>query len=41
MTNTFQNVLDESRHKPNRIWMDKGSEIYHGSIKSWLQDINI
>ena len=25
--NTFQKILDESNRKPNKIWVDKGSEI--------------
>ena len=30
-----------SGRKPNKIWVDKGSEFYNISIKSWLQDNNI
>ena len=30
----FQNILDESNHKPNKIWVDKGSESYNRSIKN-------
>ena len=37
-TKIFQKILDESTHKPNKIWVDKGSEFYSKSIKSWLQD---
>ena len=25
------------RHKPNEIWVDKGSEFYNKSMKSWLK----
>ena len=28
-------------HKPNKIWTDKGSELYNRSMKSWLQDNDI
>ena len=28
ITNAFQKVLDESNRKPNKIWVDKGSEFY-------------
>ena len=28
IANTFQEILDESGRKPNRIWVDKGSEFY-------------
>ena len=37
ITNTFQNILDESNRKPNQIWVDKGSELYNRSMKSWLE----
>ena len=30
--------LDTSGCKPNKIWIDKGSEFYNRSMKSWLQD---
>ena len=36
ITNAFQNILKESSHKPNKIWVDKGSEFYNRSVKSWL-----
>ena len=41
ITNAFQKILDESRCKPNRIWVNKGSEFYNKSIKSWLEKNNI
>ena len=31
-------MLDESYRKPNKIWVDKGSEFYNRSMKLWLQD---
>ena len=34
----FQEILDESGRKPNKIWLDKGIEFYRRSMKSWLQD---
>ena len=39
----FQKILDESNGKPNKIWVDKASEFYNKSIKSWFQynDIEI
>ena len=38
ITNAFQNILDESNHKPNKIWVDKDSEFYYNrSMKSWLE----
>ena len=41
ITNAFQKILDESNRKLNKIWVDKGSEFYNGSVKSWLEDDNI
>ena len=41
ITNAFQKILNECNCKPNKIWVDKGSEFYNRSIKSWLQDNNI
>ena len=29
--------LDEPKRKPNKIWVDKGSEFYNRSMKSWLK----
>ena len=37
ITNAFQKILDESNCKPNIMWVDKGSEIYIRSMKSWLE----
>ena len=37
ITNAFQKILDESNLKPNKIWVDKGSEFYNRSMKSWLE----
>ena len=37
ITNAFQKVLDESKRKPNKIWVDKGSQFYNRSMKSWLE----
>ena len=37
-----QNILKQSnRQKPNKIWVDKGSEFYNASFKKWLQDNDI
>ena len=35
ITDAFQKILDESNRKPNKIWVDKGSQFYNRSIKSW------
>ena len=38
ITNAFQKALDQSKRKPNKIWVDKGSELCNRSIKFWLKD---
>ena len=37
ISNSFQKILKESNRKPNKIWVDKGSEFYIRSMKSWLE----
>ena len=47
----FQSILKQSNRrakgtsaqhvKPNKIWVDKGSEVYNASFKKWLQDNDI
>ena len=37
----FKKFLNESGRKPNKIWVDKGTEFYNRSIKSWLQNNNV
>ena len=41
ITNVFQKNLRESNSKPNKIWVDKGSEFYNRSVKSFLQNNDI
>ena len=41
VVNAFQSIADDSKRKPNKIWVDKGSEFYNRSMKSWLQDNDI
>ena len=41
ITNAFQKILDESNHKHNKIWVDKGSDIYNRSMKSELDKNDI
>ena len=38
ITNAFQVILDQSCRKPNKIWVDKGSEFYNRSMILWLQE---
>ena len=37
----FQIILKQSNRKPNKIWVDKGSEFYNPSFKKWLQDNDV
>ena len=39
--NAFQNNIDESNRKPSKIWVNKASEFYNRSVKSWLKDNDI
>ena len=34
-------ILNYSMRKPNKIWVDKGSEFYNSSFKKWLKDNDI
>ena len=39
--NAFQKILNNSIRKPNKTWLDKGSEFYGRSMKSRLEKDNI
>ena len=39
ITNAFQKMLDESKRKTNKIWVDKDSEFYNRSMKSLARKI--
>ena len=41
IVDAFQIKLKESNRKPNKIWVDKGSEFYNNSFKKWLKDNDI
>ena len=41
IVNAFQKILKDSNRKPNKIWVDKGSEFYNNSFKKWLKDNDI
>ena len=41
IVNAFQNILKKSNRKPNKIWVDKGSEFYNRSMKSCLEKNDI
>ena len=37
----LQSILKDSNRKPNKIWVNKGSEFYNISSKKWLQENDI
>ena len=37
----FQSILNSSKRKLNKIWVDKGSEFYINQFKKWLKDNDI
>ena len=39
--NDFQKILNDSRRKPNKLWVDNGSEFYNRPVKLWLEKNNI
>ena len=41
IVDTFEKILDDSNRKPDKIWVDKGSEFYSSSFKKWLKDNDI
>ena len=38
IANAFQKILNKSSRKPNKIRVDKRSDSYNKSMKSWLKD---
>ena len=41
IVNAFQRILDNSKRKPNKIWVDQGSEFYNIHLKKWFKDNDI
>ena len=41
IVNGFQKTLKDSNRKPNKIWVDKGSEFCNNSFTKWLKDNGI
>ena len=39
ITNAFQKHLGKSGHKPNKIWINIGSDFYNRSMKSMLEQM--
>ena len=41
IVNAFESILNNSKIKPNKVWVDQGSEFYNTHFKKWLKDNNI
>ena len=41
IVNAFQKILDSSKRKPNKKWVDQGSEFYNNVFTKWLKDNDI
>ena len=41
IVNAFQSILNKSKRKPNKIWVDQGNECYNNNFKKWLKDNDI
>ena len=41
IVNGFQKIRHDSKRRPNKMWLDRGSEFYNNSFEKWLQDNDI
>ena len=41
IVNAFQGIFKKSNRKPNKIWVNQGSEFYNNLFKKWLKDNDI
>ena len=41
ITKAFQSILDSSKRKPNKIWVDQGGEFYNNHFKKLFKDNDI
>ena len=41
IVNTFKKIISEGRRKPNKMWVDQGSEFCNNSFKDFLKLNNI
>ena len=41
IVNAFDKMIKQSNRRPNKIWVDQGSEFYNNNFKKWLSDNNI
>ena len=41
IVNAFNKIIKQYNRKPNKIWVDQGSEFYNNNFKKWLSNNNI
>ena len=41
IVNGFHKIIDGSNRKPNKVWVDTGSEFYNNSFKTWTKENDI
>ena len=41
IVNAIQCILDSSKTKPNKLWVDQDSESYNSTFKKWLENDDI
>ena len=41
IVNAFNKIIKQSNRKPNKIWVDQGSEFYNRVFKKWLSENDI
>ena len=41
IVNAFKKIISEGQRKPNKIWVDQGSEFYNNTFKDFLKINNI
>ena len=41
IVNAFDKIIKQSKRKPNKIWVDQGSEFCSSNFKKWLSDNNV
>ena len=39
--NGFIRIVNKSKRKPNKLWVDQGREFYNSLIQKWLEDNNV
>ena len=36
--NAFIEIVNESNHKPNKLWIDQGRAFYNKHMQEWLEN---